>query len=491
MTTRTETVERLLKEALMKNSHPEAHLLTVAEATLDPRSGEPLPKGASRRMSKAEAFAAAAAVTRMMRLHGLTPSDICRDAKVANHPTGYFPFHLNQAEMDASGALAAPLQPQRRIHKGLLPYGRMVRAIASRADVSEADLLQALGLAVAGYLAPFAVADRSPWDLIAEDVALLAPYLGKVRKGPDGEPVDLRRYFSEAERMNVVFDPDGGRMVPRSDRARDDRGFDLAPGIPLYARTVAAGSVDCRIWDEGEDGEPFSIPVGSMEVNIVEVFRLEVVPDRKGLRVVMSAEPWTATFGNTGPSRSNPWGKGGLTDFVRGTPLGWGMTIHREGGPYGLSFEDAFPRFRCADYEQHVTDAFAGAEHARANECDPSSCYEALQVARRFDLDADTLRRLLGRRANDPWRQQLAVFDGAPSYLRSFAMPETVPLPDGAISDALADRLREALLGEGQVLVTALMEAVTQRVRAMDAYLAERTDGERWRRDRFRRLMRS
>ena len=91
MTTRTETVERLLKEALMKNSHPEAHLLTVAEATLDPRSGEPLPKGASRRMSKAEAFAAAAAVTRMMRLHGLTPSDICRDAKVANHPTGVLP----------------------------------------------------------------------------------------------------------------------------------------------------------------------------------------------------------------------------------------------------------------------------------------------------------------------------------------------------------------------------------------------------------------
>ncbi|GEP08893.1 hypothetical protein MMMDOFMJ_3611 [Methylobacterium gnaphalii] len=68
-------------------------------------------------------------------------------------------------------------------------------------------------------------------------------------------------------------------------------------------------------------------------------------------------------------------------------------------------------------------------------------------------------------------------------------MPETVPLPGGVILDALANRLREALLGEGQVLVTALMETVTQGVRPMDAYFAERTDGEQFQSGRYRPLM--
>lgn len=491
MTTRTETVERLLQEALMKTSHPEAHLLTLAENVLDPRSAEPLPKGAARRMSTPEAFAAATAVTRMMRRHGLVPSDVCRDAGVANQPTGFFQFHLTQGEMDASGALTAPLQPSRRIHKGLIAYARLARAVAARSDASEADILQELGLAVAGYLAPFAAADRSPWDLLGEDVALLGSYFTKVRKGADVEPVDLRRYFWDADRMNVVYDPDGSRMEPRPDRSQDGTGFDLAPRIPLFARTVASGGIDCREWDEGPDGEPFSMPVGYMQASIVEVFHLEIVPDRKGLRVIVSAEPWTATFGDVGPGRSHPWGKGGLTDFVRGTPLPYSMNVHRDGTTYCINFEDRLPRFHCADYERHVQDALAGADHARANDWDPSGCYRALSVPRRFDLDAETLRMLLGRRADDTWRQQLSAFGDTPSHLRSFALPGAVALPDGARSDALADRFREGLLGDGHEILAALMEAVTRRVRAMDAYLAERTDGERFRRDRYRRLMRS
>jgi hypothetical protein len=56
-------------------------------------------------------------------------------------------------------------------------------------------------------------------------------------------------------------------------------------------------------------------------------------------------------------------------------------------------------------------------------------------------------------------------------------MPEAA-LPGGVFSNDLANWLREALLGEGQILETALMQAVTEGVRAMDAYLAERIDGE-------------
>ncbi|MEE7474973.1 hypothetical protein MHIMP23_00745 [Methylobacterium hispanicum] len=490
MTTGTETVERLLREALMKTSHPEAHLLTVAEAVLAPRSDEAMPKGASRKMGKTEAFAAAAAVTRMMQMHGLTPSDICREAKVANQATGYYPFYLTPAEVDGSGTLLASLPRSRRIHRGLAPYVRMVRAIAVRSGASEADLLQELGLAVASYLAPFVAADRSPWDLIAEDVALLGPYFGKVRKGTDGDPVDMRRYFSDAERMNVLFDPATARMEPRPDRSHHDNGFSSSACVPLHARLVVSGQVRCWTYDEGMDGDRFSVPLGWMQASVFEVFFLGIVPDKRGLRTVLFAEPWTATFGDMGPGRSRPWGDGGLTDLMRGTPLTYGLGLVRDGEPHGLCFDD-LPRFHCPDYERHVRDGLAGIEHYQANEWDPSPCHDALQAARRIDLDADTLRRFLGHKADDSWQRQLAAFADTPSHLRSFALPGAIALSDGGSSDALADRFREGLLGDGQEIVTALMDAVTKRVRAMDAYLAERTEGERFRRDRYRRLMRS
>ncbi len=50
-----------------------------------------------------------------------------------------------------------------------------------------------------------------------------------------------------------------------------DAGFWQSPTVPLFARTVAVGAVECRTYDETLDGEPVTVPLGEMKANVVEV----------------------------------------------------------------------------------------------------------------------------------------------------------------------------------------------------------------------------
>lgn len=487
----TETIEKLLKDASMRSSHPEGHLLLVAEAYLEPRSPEPLPPGAAKKMPETVAKAAITVVTQMMRRHDLRASAVCADAKVANAPNEYTAFHLTAPEMDAAGTPRKPLKPGRRIHRGLAPYVRMVRQIAAKAGVPEADLFQELGSAVSGYLAPFAASDRTPLELLAEDTGLLARYFGKARDGSDGEPLDVRRYFSDAARMGVEFSPAQGRMVPVPDEPYPHHDFGHAPCVPLLARTVAVGRVRCNMFDETMEGEVFAVPLGEMRAEVFEVVFLSVVPDGRGLRTVLYAEPWTATFGENGPHARRPWGKGGLTDVVRGVPFVCELNIQRDGERHAVCFDDEALRFTCPDYERHVRGLLREAAEAEREDRDARDFYAALDFVRWIEVGEDGLRTVLGRTDDGKWRTLLGFFPDAPAFASSFALPRLAQLSGGETSDALADRLAEALLGDGQLIVKRLTESATLRARAMEAFLAERIDGERLRRDRFRRLMRS
>lgn len=491
MSDTNETVAKLIKDALMKATHSEAHLLVLAEALLDPRIDDPLPAGAARKMKEAEAFAAATAVTRMMRRHGLNPSYVCKGASVANNPKEYFAFHLTQGEMDASGNAKAPLKPGRRIHKGLAPYVRLARTVAGMAAAPEADLLQELATAVAGYLAPFASADRSPWELLAEDLAMLATYFGKTRDGSDGEPVDLKRFFSDAVRTGVGYSVAKDRMMPEPEEPVPDAGFWQAPTVPLFARTVAVGAVECRTWDETVDGERFVVPLGEMKANVVEVYHLELVPDGRGLRTVVFAEPWTALFGKPNDGHARSWGDSGLSHFEQGTPFSGGLHIPAGEAPFGVSFADDALAFGSPEYERHVRDLLVSAEEAGPHTFEAGYCYEMVNVARRIDLDAEVLETLMRRAGDEKWRTMLRFLKEPPPFADAFVLPRSVKLTGGATSDEMRDRMEEALHGDGQAVVRGLTEAVTKRARAMDDFMAERIDAERWRRDRFRRLMRS
>jgi len=491
MSTTNETVEKLIKDALMKATHPEAHLLLIAEALLDPLSSDPLPAGAARKLGEADAYAAATAVTRMMRRHALKPSEVCKAAGVANQQNDYFKFHLTQAEMDAGGALSAPLKSGRRVHKGLAPYVRMARDIAAKAGVPETDLLQELAVAVVGYLAPFASADRDPWELLAEDLAMLSTYFGRVRDGSDGEPVDLRRFFSDAIRAGVGYSIVKDRMLPEPEEAVPDAGFWLSPTVPLFARTVAVGAVDCRTYDETLDGERFPVPLGEMKANVVEVYSIGLVPDGKGLRTVIFAEPWTALFGKPGDGHARSWMDRGSFAFVQGTPFSGGLHVPKGDDSFDVSFADDGPAFGCRDYERHVRSLLVAADEAGPNTYESSYCYEMVNVARRIDLDPEVLKTLFERSGGDKWGTLLGFLKEPPAFARAFALPPSVVLTGGAMSEALRDRMEEALHGDGLSIVKGLTEAVTRRARAMDAFMSERLDAERWRRDRFRRLMRS
>jgi hypothetical protein len=79
-----------------------------------------------------------------------------------------------------------------------------------------------------------------------------------------------------------------------------------------------------------------------------------------------------------------------------------------------------------------------------------------------------------------------------PAFASALALPPSVKLTGGggATSEDLRDRHEEDLHGDTPAVVRGPTEAVTARARAMDAFTAERTDAERWLRDRFRRLMR-
>ncbi len=102
MTTGTETVERLLQEALMKTSHPEPtcsrwrRMCWTRGRRSRYRRGGP-------QVSKPEAFAAATAVTRMMRRHGLIPSDVCRMRASPTSRPGTSSFHLTQGRWTRPG----------------------------------------------------------------------------------------------------------------------------------------------------------------------------------------------------------------------------------------------------------------------------------------------------------------------------------------------------------------------------------------------------
>lgn len=487
----TETVAKLIEDALMKATHPEAHLLVLAEALLDPRADDPLPPGAARKMNEADAFAAATAVTRLMRRHGINPSDACKAARVANSPKEFFAFHLTKGEMDAAGELTAPLAPRRRVHKGLAPYVRLARTVAGMAGAPEAALLQELALAVGGYLAPFGAADRSPWELLAEDLAMLAAYFAKPRDGSDGEPVDLRRFFSDAVRAGVGYSVAKGRMMPEPEEPVPDTGFWQSPTVPLFARTVAVGPVECLTYDETVEGERITVPLGEMKANVVEVFFLGLVPDGRGLRTVVFAEPWTALFGKPNDGRARSWADSGPIRFVQGTPFSGGLHVPDGDASFGVYFADDAPSFGCPDYERHVRDLFVSAEEAGPLTAPAGYCYDLVNHSRRIDLDAQALATLLSRGGDGKWTTLLPRLKEPPPFAGGFVLPRSVTLTGGAVSEEMRHRLEEALHGDGQAVVRGLTEAATARARAMDAFMAERVDAERWRRDRFRRLMRS
>jgi hypothetical protein len=475
-----ETIAKLMTDAHMRITHPAAHLLLVADQVTSVGSDEPLPPGARRKMHVHEAHAVLETVTRRMRCHGLNASTVCREAKVANEPKGFYKFNLTADEMDGAGNLTAPLKPKRRAYLGIGPYIRMMRVMASETGLAEADLLQELAEVIPDFLAPFAGSDRDLWETLFDDLALLGPYFARVRQGSDGQPIQLRRFFADAAREGVAYSLLQDRMVTElenSSRSGSEE-FWHAPSVPLFARVVASGTAECKIFEEGMDGEPFSIPLGEVEFKVVEVVHMAIVQNGNALRTALFVEPWTAL-------PDTPSG------FVRGTPFWTYLQVPDDKEPYYIDSIGETIRFLCPVYENYVSHHLAEMGSARNNPIKWRDCLKALNSAQRIEIDPETLRSLLERQSDKGWRSLLGSMRSPAEVADSLALPASVLLTGDQISEALVDRLKEALLGDEQTLLARLTEQVTRRVRAMDRFMAEFVNSERSRRQRYRRLMRS
>lgn len=487
----SDTVSRLMSHATMRITHPAATLLELANRLTTPGSDEPAPPGSQRKLQDADAFAVLEAVTRMMRRHGLSPSLVCEAAKVANQAKDFYKFHLTQTEMDETGRLVAAPKAGRRVHRGLAPYLRMVRRIAAEAGVPEADLLEELGAAIPDFLAPFAAVDRDVWETVFDDIALLGGYFSRPRQGSDGQPIDLRRFFSDAVSEGVGYSPGLDRMATEPEEPSPDEGFWQAPSVPLFARTVVVGAAECWFYEETQKGERFRVPIGEVKANVVEVVHLGLVPSGRGLKAILFAEPFTAILGTPNDGGARSFMDRPPSAFVRGTPLSDSLVIPAKDTPYHVAFVDETVRFQCDAYEAHVRRHAGEADSDDANSAMRWYSLESLNVARRIELDPDTLRTLLDRQSDEKWRVLLTFTRGPKEFDGEFVLPDAVTLTGDQRSEALIDRLKAALIGDDQVIVRALTDRATRRVRAMDRFMADRATSERTRRDRYRRMMRS
>ena len=177
--------------------------------------------------------------------------------------------------------------------------------------------------------------------------------------------------------------------------------------------------------------------------------------------------------------------------FVRGTPMSDSLIIPAEDTPYHVAFVDETVRFQCDDYEAHVRRHASEADADDANSAMRWYSLESLNVARRIELDPDTLRTLLDRQSDEKWRVLLTFTRGPKEFDGEFVLPDAVTLTGDQRSEALIDRLKAALIGDEQAVVRALTDRATRRVRAMDRFMTDRATSERTQRDRYRRMMRS
>ncbi len=175
--------------------------------------------------------------------------------------------------------------------------------------------------------------------------------------------------------------------------------------------------------EETVDGERVVVPLGEMKANVVEVYHLGLVPDRRGLRTVVFAEPWTALFGKPNDGHARSFGDPGLSHFEQGTPFSGGLHIPAGDAPFGVSFADDALAFGCPEYERHVRDMLVSAEEAGPHTFEAAYCYEMVNVARRIDLDAEVLETLLRRAGDEKWRTMLRFLKEPPPFAEAFVCP--------------------------------------------------------------------
>jgi len=487
------SIQQVVDELVAKTS---ARLTTplglVALAAVQMLEESRMPSGARRRMSDEQAASAIVTCTRLVRRAGLQPLAVCREAAVVTDANEVFRFLLTSKEMNEAGELTAELNPKRTVRKDLRPYVRIVQAVARLTEQEELPLLDELGAAVSGYLEPFDEAPLARHEEIASDLLSFGPYFSKPRKGTDGEPVDLAEWASTSLRLGLAFSQRDGTMFKVPDDTVDLFGHE--PHVRLLMRRVASGTGDVLRHERNSGGIPaFKTAVlGRVPFQLHEVVSLSLVRERGAIRAVLVAEPWTRVMEMPGSPKSAS-GAPPFHLWAEGAPIGGSISVVHAGERLGLLGSGGI-EFHCPLYKQFIKGMEEEIRELGGWPIDQMVC-----TPRRVELDPETLGVYLEDRAADALRQDFAYrtqFNPAaaadvPPWAYGYAVPALLPQPDGTMVEGLADRLEESLYRDGSAIMSAMLEEVTKRVRALDAHVEQHTTVRQGQKARFRRLMRS
>ncbi|CAH2606178.1 conserved protein of unknown function (plasmid) [Rhodovastum atsumiense] len=475
-------VEMLRTDAATAASSPLGQLVLSAARRLE--HGGDMPVGARRRLSSEQAFAAMTVCTRMVRTHGLQPSTVCKEAGLVEEASGTFRYMLTAREMTPIGELVQGAAARRDISKKLQRYVQIVRTVARLAGKEELPLLEDLGVAVADYLAPFNEETSAPHDELAADLIALGTYFGRAREGTGGELIDLKEFFEASGRMGVIYDPATNGMV-----ALPDDPVDLGhePSVRLFMRRVASGQGECYRHERNPSGFPVYISreIGRVRFQVYEVVSLALVRNRDKIRAVLVAEPWTMVQDRPGEPPARFFDRSARR-WEQGVPFGGGIRVGEGEGQFSL-MAGTNVAFACPLYEQYIRELEGDGE----SEFGSGLVAEVVCTPRRIEIDPEVLRVYLEDVAAYEPRKALEFMEASAPWAQGYVVQATLTHADGREANSLLERLEDALYGDGNAILAALLDQVTKRVRALDDLMAKTLTTRQAQKTHFRRLMRS
>jgi hypothetical protein len=462
-------------EKVLRDIRPGALALQAAELT-KPKTRS----GFSKKLRREEAIAAMRVVSSMVRRFGLEPTKVLVGGS-ASKPADTYRLYLTSDEM--SGAVA--IGPQRRLHKALAAHVDSVRRICRHAAqaghaVDEMTLLDELAKAVPDFLEKFREREAvDPDEELANDINRVAAWLASPHRD-----VEIPRFFEEAERERVAFDPNRGGMTfegPFGENAGSN-----IPLVPLLIRVVATGTAelfdrDAEAAPPADDSlfaEPALKPIGTTRCVMAYKIGLGVFPGAypRRLEIAFTLDP--VTYVGEAPDHHDDW------------LMTWARLTERAGHPWRGSrellpdserwFRIQEVRYACDEFEAYEKEVYATDEGAFDD--------ERLIMRRRLEITGAECRRLLDE---DQRRASEGVFVFS-DLKEASVLPRTARRESGEDSEVLRHRLEAALYASAEPSIAGLLlEEARRRIEAMEEYKLRHASGEQQRKVDFRRRMRA
>lgn len=474
----TNNVKALMTDAL--HQLRPATLLEFAAEQTTPKTG---PWKGRRKLTAKEALAATRVVTGLIHRFGLKPTTALVRPGRASNPGATYRFYLTEEEMAEPEKIS---HTQRRLSLSIEAHVENVRLIAQKARVAapgldEADLLDELAAAVPEFLEQFRFQQAlDANEDIAADVNSIAAWLVSPRR-----EIELLRFFGEARRQRIVFNPVTKLM--EFEGHGDDPDDANVPTVPLGIRLVGSCGGERCVSDGALEPEfaigahvvrPEYRVVGRAHCHFAYKVGLGVVADWRvsHAQVMITLDPVTYVC-EADREETQAWTPpvdaveiAGFLVPGRAHWIGADQPQIRLQGP----IERDCPWFR--EHLDEAIDDEWGVDD------------RALHARRYLEVTARRIELLLDER----FQHRLAPLLAFGAVTQKTVLPDQAVLEGGVESTGFRDRFLQVLYNpEGQPsLADLLLDQAAVRCRALEEHLLRSASGGRQRRIAFRARMR-